>query len=119
MLMWHRNLWLIDHGAALYVHHGNDAFEDRGSERFAMIRDHVLLPIAEGLPEASRELSSQITRPLLEEIVSKIPDIWFTANDAYAGPERFRKAYVNYLLSRLEEPQAFVEEAIRARTRHI
>src|SRR6187399_3305794 len=47
MLMWHRQLWLIDHGAALYFHHSWEGYLERAGDAFALIRDHVLLPIAD------------------------------------------------------------------------
>jgi len=119
MLMWHGNLWLIDHGAALYIHHGNDPFVERSSDGFAMIRHHVLLPFAEGLPEAAAALTAAINRPIIEGIVSRIPDAWLVPNNAYANPGSFREAYADYLVNRLQEPQAFLEEAISARARHI
>src|SRR6266849_2873428 len=44
MLMWHRRLWLIDHGAALYFHPTWTNYMDRSRDAFPMIKDHILLP---------------------------------------------------------------------------
>src|SRR6476661_8929179 len=46
LLFWHRKLWLIDQGAALYVHHTWTDYLTRARSPFAAIKDHVLLPIA-------------------------------------------------------------------------
>lgn len=119
MLMWHQKLWLIDHGAALYIHHGTDSFEDRSADPFAMIKDHVLLPLAAALPEASGRLSAMVSRAMLEEIVARVPDAWLLQKEPYPSPDRYRKAYVEYLLRRVHSPQRFMEEALGARARHI
>ena len=57
MLMWHRRLHLIDHGAALYFHHGGDDYLARSEDPFPMIKDHVLLPLASALREADARLA--------------------------------------------------------------
>src|SRR6188768_4248788 len=63
LLMWHRRLWLIDHGAALYFHHDwDDDFIAHSRTAFPMIKDHVLLPFAAKLEEADRLMAERITR---------------------------------------------------------
>lgn len=110
LLVWHRRLWLIDHGAALYVHHtwrDPDAHARRPFERIA---DHVLLPYAGSIVEADARLADRLDRPLLESLVGAIPDAWLGAD-----ADRQRRAYVDYITRRLASPRAFVEEADRAR----
>ncbi|NNE70813.1 MAG: aminotransferase class I and II [Rhodothermales bacterium] len=119
LLMWHRNLWMIDHGAALYVHHGPDDFRHRSGDAFPMIKDHVLLPLAEGLPEASERLTPRIDQQHLDRIAGLIPDLWLQGPSAFATPADHRAAYAEYLFNRLNQPQAFLEEAIRARSIHL
>jgi hypothetical protein len=119
LLMWHRNLWMIDHGAALYIHHGSDDFVSRSADRFPMINTHVLLEVAESLPEASVRLTALATPELIESVTSLIPDAWLSGPSAYSTPEAHRKAYSDYLLNRLKTPQGFLEEAVRARSEHI
>lgn len=123
LLMWHRRLWLIDHGAALYFHHTWTNYLQRSRDAFAMIKDHVLLPSTSigSLRDADLKLSERITPDIIGDIVGLIPDAWLTAgshvNDApFAGAGEHRAAYVEYLLSRLEPPHDFLEEAIRARS---
>ena len=119
LLMWHRNLWMIDHGAALYIHHGTDDFVPRSSDRFPMIKTHVLLEAAESLPETSERLSALATPELIQEVTALIPDVWLAAPSAYPTPAAHRAAYADYLSNRLKTPQGFLEEAIRARSEHI
>ncbi|MBN1238908.1 MAG: aminotransferase class I and II [Gammaproteobacteria bacterium] len=115
ILMWHRRLWLIDHGACLYFHH--DWGADTGAQSrtpFARIKDHVLLPFADALPEADRELAGRLTRDVIERIVAAIPTVWI---GGWADPpDAVRRVYADYLSARLEARQVFVEEAIRARS---
>ncbi len=115
LLVWHRQLYLIDHGAALYFQHGWDGGSGNAGNPFARIKDHVLLPWAEGLPEADRALAAKLDRALLDDIVAQVPDSWLHAADAFADPATMRAAYVDYLVLRLEQRQAFVQEAIDAR----
>ncbi len=115
LLIWHRQLYLIDHGAALYFHHGWDGGNANAGSPFTRIKDHVLLPWADALPEADRALSAKLDRGILDGIVAQVPDEWLLAADAFADPATMRAAYVDYLMRRLGQRQAFVQEAIDAR----
>jgi hypothetical protein len=116
MLMWHRRLRLIDHGAALYFHHSWDNFLERGHDAFHRIKDHILLPFAGLLREADANMSARITPEIITDIVAMIPATWLTGASPFSSTEEWRAAYVQYLLRRLEQPRLFVEEAIRARS---
>jgi hypothetical protein len=117
MLMWHRELQLIDHGAALYFHHAWSAdYLDRSQDRFALIKDHVLLPFAASLSAADEQFSSRITPAVIRDIVALIPDSWLLIDTDFKTVHAHRDGYVNYLQRRLAAPHAFVEEAMRART---
>jgi hypothetical protein len=111
LLRWHGRLWLIDHGAALYVHHAGGDFTARAGEPFAQVKDHVLLPFASDLPGADERMTRRITPDIIGRIVALVPADWLGGTP----PE----TYVKYLRSRLEAPRAFVEEAIRARSVHL
>jgi hypothetical protein len=104
LLRWHGALWLIDHGAALYVHHGGGDPVARAGERFPIVRDHVLLPFAGAIPEADARLAPMLDRARLEAIAAELPGDWGAA-EAYGG----------HLAARLEERSGFVEEAEAAR----
>ncbi|HWS53820.1 MAG TPA: HipA family kinase [Pyrinomonadaceae bacterium] len=115
MLIWHKRLWLIDHGAALYFHHAWDDYRARSRGRFPQIREHVLLPAADRLEEADADLSRRVTPPLVEEILGLVPDEWLAAGSPFAGPAEHRAAYAEYLAGRLAPPRDFVQEAADAR----
>jgi hypothetical protein len=116
LLIWHRKLWLIDHGAALYFHYTWTDYLARATSRFAAIKDHILLPAASAIGAADATLAPQITPELIEALVAAIPDPWLSAESAFADAAAQRAAYVEFLLRRLAAPRAFVEEATDART---
>ena len=113
MLVWHRRLQLIDHGAALYFHHAWDDPVARSRDAFARVADHVLLPYASCLSAVDAELTARVNIDLLTRIVAAIPDAWLV-DAPFATTAAHRAAYVAYLSSRLEAPRAFVTEAIHA-----
>ena len=119
MLMWHRRLWLIDHGASLYFHHTWNNYLERSRDPFALIKDHVLLRFASSLLEADAEMSGRITPDFIDGVVKLIPDGWLVGESQFGGSDQYRDAYAEYLLRRLEQPRAFVEEAIRARSLYV
>jgi hypothetical protein len=107
LLVWHRRLWLIDHGAAIYVHH---AWEDPAREArraFPAIREHVLLEAAGDVLEADARLAPRIDAALLEDVAGAIPDSWLEGAD--------RADYVTFFSTRLQEPREFANEAEDAR----
>jgi hypothetical protein len=111
LLMWHKELWLIDHGAALYFHHAWDNWEPQSSSPFALIKDHVLLPLAGQLKEVDAEFRTMLTSDIINSIVDLIPDDWLGQDSA----EGKRQIYAQYLNKRLGASDIFVEEAQRAR----
>jgi hypothetical protein len=115
MLMWHRKLWLIDHGAALYFHHGWGDGADRSANAFPAIRDHVLLKFAGALAEADAAMTARIAPATIRDVVALVPDAWLASDKAFASPAQAREAYVDHLSKRLKGPRAFLEEAQRAR----
>jgi hypothetical protein len=112
ILVWHRRLWLIDHGAALYFHHRWDDFPGRSRDPFPAIKNHVLLPYARALAEADREARRLLTPANLRAIVGAIPAAWLDAGEAV---DAHRQTYLDFLLDRLEGSQVFLEEAEHAR----
>jgi hypothetical protein len=117
LLMWHRKLWLIDHGAALYFQHAWDDYLARSAAPFALIRDHVLLPAASRLAEVDAALAAKLDERTIDAIVEDIPAAWLTGDAPFADHRAHRDAYATWLKRRLASPRAFVEEAIRARAR--
>jgi hypothetical protein len=115
LLLWHRNLWLIDHGSALYFHHAWDMAADAARSRFPAIKDHVLLPWADGVAAAGARLAPRLGRAVLDGILAAVPDAWLAAEPRFPDPAAHRAAYVDHLARRLEAAHLFVEEAERAR----
>jgi HipA-like protein len=110
LLVWHERLWLIDHGAALHVHHQTWDMASYAHRPFPPIRDHVLLPCAGSILDADEALADVADRSLLEELTDLVPEEWLGEH----ADER-RAAYVDYLSLRLEGPREFAQEAERAR----
>jgi hypothetical protein len=114
MLIWHQKPWLIDHGAALYAQYGGAGFPSRARNPFPQIRDHILLPCANGLRATDERLSARLPEAVIQDIVALIPDSWLD-DPSFARPEQQRSAYAEFLIERLRAPRGFVEEAIDAR----
>jgi hypothetical protein len=117
LLVWHRRLWLIDHGAALYFHHGAADYTAKARDPFALVRDHVLLPFAGAIEAVDGPLAAALTPARVRAIVDAVPDAWLGSEPQAA--EARRAAYVSYLARRLAPPRPFVEEAVRARALHV
>jgi hypothetical protein len=115
MLMWHRRLRLIDHGAALYFHHNWENYLERSRMPFTQVKDHVLLPSASALEEADARLAALVTPELIESLAALVPDEWLGSESRFSDADAHRAAYVEYLLSRLQVPRDFVREAVNAR----
>ncbi len=113
MLMWHKDLWLIDHGASLYFQHSWHDWEEHSGRAFVPIKDHVLLPLASELHGADEKLRSMLSREAFEDLAVHIPDEWL--DQTCEASDANRAVYVEFLTKRLEASNIFVEEAIRAR----
>ena len=115
MLMWHRKLWLIDHGASLYFHHAWTDVDQRSKDPFRLIKEHILLSFASALETVDHDMTASITEDVIKEIVDLVPDDWMKNNSLFNTTAENRQAYIDYLTMRLDAPRHFVEEAIRAR----
>lgn len=113
ILLWNREMWLIDHGASLYFHHTWDGWEEKALTPFPFIRDHALLREASMLREADEYMRSRITPEVIESIVALIPDEWLE------NPEAQRAVYREFLTRRLLNSSIFTQHAIEARTKII
>lgn len=106
LLVWHDDLWLIDHGAAIYLQHGGLDPEPHAARPFEQIADHVLLPIAGSIVDAAARATSRIDRAAIERAVDRVPEDWLQ-ND--------RDAYVDYLSRRLDRADEIAKESEDAR----
>jgi hypothetical protein len=113
LLCWHKKLYPIDHGAALYFHHNWQNLEAAARSRFSPIRDHVLLRWASELPEAQEKGRALLTRPALEGVLARVPDAWLLPVPGGETPTAKRAGYVDYFLRRLESDD-FLKEAVQA-----
>jgi hypothetical protein len=115
MLMWHKELWLIDHGASLYFHHSWQNFEEQAQQPFVQVKDHVLLPQASLLYEVDVESRSILSPGLIRSIVNLIPDQWLIEDDGIETAEEKREVYIKFLETRIALSGIFVKEAKHAR----
>src|SRR5262249_4112906 len=92
MLVWHRGLQLIDHGAALYFHHSWNRYLERTGDPFTRVKDHVLLPFASELPAADVRMSASITPGVLADIVTLIPESWLGTDASFPTRQENREA---------------------------
>ncbi len=114
ILSWHREPWLIDHGASLIFHHTWEAYMEKAVTPFSAIKRHVLLGFAGPIEAVDGQLRALLPPERLAGIVAQLPDSWLV-EAPFASPGEHRAAYLAYLETRLEASSAFVEEADRAR----
>jgi hypothetical protein len=119
LLVWHRKLYFIDHGASLYFHHNWQNVEQSARSRFPAIRDHVLLPWASRIEEADARLRPLLNAELFARVTDQIPDGWLLPEPGLDTPAAKRAGYVDFLTRRLEAAPLFVEEAVRAHAQHV
>ena len=115
MLMWKKELWLIDHGASFYFHYNFESWEKNALGKFPYIKDHVLLPRAEHLEQVDNEFKKILTPEIISGIVSLIPDTWLEWADTDFSPDKLRGIYQEFLIRRLGHSENFVNEAQYAR----
>lgn len=115
MLIWNRELWLIDHGASLVFHHSWDNWEKHALSPFAMVKDHVLLPRATELDRVDAEMKALISDELIDYVVEMIPEEWILASRDTETAQEARGVYASFLKRRLENSNVFLTEANDAR----
>jgi len=111
VLIWHRQLWLIDHGAALYFHHGwtnGLGSPDKFARQPYDARDHLLIEHADGVRDADARLSALIDVEVLTDVLNQVPDEWIDPVPGVAGADAVRRAYVNHLLARLDSDRGWL-----------
>jgi hypothetical protein len=114
MLTWHKELWLIDHGASLYFHHSWNNWQEQAKRPFAQIRDHVLLQRATDLDNVDAEFKAILTPEKITEIVNLVPDEWLV-DSPFETKAEHRAAYIEFLTTRIAHSSVFVNEAQHAR----
>ncbi|HEY2469709.1 MAG TPA: HipA family kinase [Terracidiphilus sp.] len=119
LLVWHRKLYPIDHGASLFFHHDWPTLEKRIAAPFAEIKDHILLPWARQIPQAAKIARDRLTEPLLNDIVNLVPEEWLETIPGGISASERRAGYMRFFMGRLEGSAAFEEEAIGAHNRFV
>jgi hypothetical protein len=114
MLTWNKQLWLIDHGAALYFHHSWDNWLEQATRPFVQVKDHVLLSRATELEAVDEEFKLILTPERIEAIVSLIPDEWIKS-EWHETPDEVRHIYAQFLNTRIASSAIFVNEVQHAR----
>ncbi len=113
LLMWYKELWLIDHGAALYFHHAWENWKEQAVKPFVQVKDHVLLPFATNLEKADQFGKAALTPAVIKNIVALVPDEWLQT--AFSKPvEEIRDMYNKFLNTRISNSAIFLNEAQHA-----
>ncbi|WP_255953901.1 HipA family kinase [Streptomyces odontomachi] len=99
MLVWHGDLWLIDHGATLIFHHGWSA-APAAVRRPYDASEHALAPFGPDVAAAAAELAPRVTHDLLAAAAADVPDVWLADEPGFATPDEVREAYVATLSAR-------------------
>ena len=119
LMVWRREPWLIDHGAALYAHHDWASVSDeRTRSPFPLIKSHLLLDRAGDLRAADAASAAALSGDAIREVVATLPDELLLDATGGAGDfataDEARDRYARYLETRLAAPRAFVNEAVAA-----
>jgi hypothetical protein len=105
LLVWHRKLWLIDHGAALYFHHNWTSEGDVDPARFAAqpyaFDRHIMASHLAALTETDARLAPLVTKDLLADVVATVPAEWLELPG-------MRGWYVDYLAARVAWPRRWL-----------
>ena len=115
MLMWHKELWLIDHGATLYFHHSWDHWKKHAVSTFDFISQHVLLPEADKLAEADEKMRAVLTEETISTVINTIPQSWLEWEETDLSPADIRAVYKEFLITRLRHSEIFLKTAEDAR----
>lgn len=115
MLIWYKELWLIDFGASLYFHHSWHNWKEQAAKPFLLVKDHVLLPLASELEKVNDEFKTILSKELIRDIISLIPDEWLEDEQEFKSVKEHREAYIEFLETRIAHSEIFVKEAKHAR----
>lgn len=113
MLIWQKELWLIDHGASLYFHHNSNHFEEQSKKKFLQVKDHVLLSQATELEKADAWMKEKLKPEVIRSITDLVPSDWLL-NEDVTDAEEMRKQYEMFLVNRIAHSDIFINEARNA-----
>ncbi|WP_134091527.1 HipA family kinase [Olivibacter sp. XZL3] len=119
MLMWHKELWLIDQGASLYFHHSWHNWKEQALKPFVQIKDHVLLKQATELKSVDAFAKEVLNAEFIQQVVSLIPEDWLENEPTFQSADEHRSAYAYFLHSRIENSAIFINGANDARAARV
>jgi hypothetical protein len=119
LLCWHRELYFIDHGAALYFHHDWQSMAGNAESAFRQVKEHILLPWASALEEADSVAHKRLSPGIFAGILEDVPEEWLLPEAKDLSPMKKRAVYLDFFTRRLNSSSKFVEEAIRARAEFV
>ena len=115
MLIWYKELWLIDFGASLYFHHSWNNWKEQAEKPFVLVKNHVLLPQASELDLVNNEFKKILSKELIDNIIGAVPEEWLKDETTFQSIEEHRQAYIDFLRIRIAHSETFVNEAKHAR----
>ncbi|HEX4698563.1 MAG TPA: HipA family kinase [Actinomycetes bacterium] len=107
MLLWHGQVELIDHGAALIFQHSWSNLE-AWVRRPYDAATHALSGVAGDVDEADTALTPWVTSESLRSAVADVPDEWLDGEPGFDGPGAVRSAYIDQLAARLSARDAWL-----------
>lgn len=110
MLIWHKELWLIDHGASLYFHHSWHNWEKQAIKPFIQIKDHVLLSKASNVRQVDIDYKAKFSNNNIRQILNSIPEEWLEEEGRDLSPEEVRDVYFEFLTKRLSNSEIFIKQ---------
>jgi len=119
MLIWKNELWLIDHGAALYFHHNWDNWQETMIKPFIQIKDHVLLKKADIVDEIDCKYKNIFNRSEIKHILNLIPDEWLIDEFRDLSADQVREVYLEFLVTRVNNSKIFLNQIHHAREKFI
>ena len=119
MLMFHKELWLIDHGASFYFHYTWDNWEKAALSSFSYVKDHVLLSQASQLEQVDEEFKAILDDSSIDWIVDQLPDDWLDWTNNGLSADDIRGVYKQFLKIRRDNSHLFLKEAQDARNAHL
>lgn len=110
MLIWHKELWLIDHGASLYFHHSWDNWEELVAKPFVQIKDHVLLNKASQVRTIDQHYRTVFNEDNIASVLQAIPDEWLQEEGRGLSADEVRNVYLKFLMGRLSQSDIFINQ---------
>jgi hypothetical protein len=113
LLVWHGQVWAIDHGAALYFHHawsGGVTSPERFAGQPYDVRDHVLAAYAKRVAGVHDQLSRRLDEDALVAVAAEVPDEWLEPVPGAETPDAVRATYVQFLGARLAQAESWLPQ---------